>query len=643
MNILNSVACANMAGVLGVLLIGLSQSSYAAQAAIPHLNNVDTVVQDELVKQNVVGGAVAVVQNGRVVHARGYGHTNLSRQAAVTINTRFRWASISKPLTAIAALKLDESSSRFRITDKVAKHVSYWPASGQKGNLTVKQLLSNRSGIIHYSSKDDCPGNSSPSYDRNKHGDGTFNARKAIDVFKDQSLCFKPGSDYRYSTFGFSVVAAALEKEARMSYSDWVMKSVAEPLGLTSLRQATGTSHGYKLSCGELDHATEPSKSYVLPGGGWESDVVDLALFANGILQESLLNDTDRLWTESTGNTNSYRLGVSTNSGRSIVWHGGAHNDTRTYMYLFPGRSDKLGIVVYLNGAHGDARRTARRVAMAMGDRTWSISDTAAVPICESNCAGSYSAVWRKTSKDVVVRLGLSDKDFSAEWKYLRSNGYILDDFETKSAGNQVLWDGIFRKGSGGNAMWRNFSREAFSAKWKAQSAQGYRLVDIETYRKNGRRYWAGLFRPGNGRYAMYRYYNTKDFGDKHKELAGDGLKLIDVEAFTDNGITRWAGVWVSGESALLNRNYSTDDFGELRTRRQNSGWKLSDIERYRIDGKVRWAGIWEKSSIGEKLNRNYRICGVKNDDGEWTQQGIMNRHLQWRNAGYEMVDWERD
>jgi hypothetical protein len=191
--------------------------------------------------------------------------------------------------------------------------------------------------------------------------------------------------------------------------------------------------------------------------------------------------------------------------------------------------------------------------------------------------------------------------------------------------------------------MWRNFSREGFNEKWKEQSAQGYRLVDVETYTKGSQRYWAGLFRPGSGKYALHRYYDTDDFGTKHRSYASQGLKLIDVEPFRDNGKLKWAGVWVAGSGALLNRNYPTSEFGDLRNTRQSQGWKLVDLERYTSSGGVLWAGVWEKSILGEKLNRNYPMCGEKNDDDEWTDFGILNRHDQWRSAGYELIDWERN
>jgi CubicO group peptidase (beta-lactamase class C family) len=609
----------------------------------PNITAVDQVVQDEIIKQNIVGAAVGVVKNGQIVHLNGYGHTSLDRNNPVTVNTIFRWASISKPLTAVAALQLDEQEDDFAIEDKASDHVSYWSKQGRKGRITLKHLLSNRSGVIHYGTTNDCPDNDDPDPNYDAHDDGEFNAEEAVEVFKDEDLCFEPGDDYKYSTFGFSLAAAAVEEASGQSYASWVRQNISQPLGMNSLRQATGESEGYDLTAGRLVDKTEGSKSYVLPGGGWESNIRDLALFGNALLQGTLLNNTSRMWTDSTGN-NIYRLGINQFAGGDRISHGGSHDDLRTLMHLYPGRSDNLGVVVYLNGRHANRGRLARRVAMAMGVTIWNDAGEPIVRECTNQSdSGRYSGIWRKTGNDVIIRKGLSNDDFGTEWRYLRRHGYYVDDFEAYNEDGELRWDGIYRKGSGGNAMWRNFSKDSFADKWREQSDQGYRLIDVETYIVNGQRKWAGLFRPGSGRYALFRYFSTSSFAEKREEMASSGRKLIDIEAFTHNGNLRWAGVWIEGRDGLLNRNYRRDDFGRLRDNRREAGWKLIDIERYDINGGERWAGIWERSNDAERLNRNYRYCGRKDDDDNWTSLGITNRHNQWRNDGFELIDWERD
>ena len=342
----------------------------------PEIESLNAIIEHELRYQNILGGAVAVVRNGRIIHAKGYGFTSLQRDVPVTTDTVFRWASISKTLTAVAALQLDESASNFSINDTVAKHIDYWPSDASaKNDITVRQLLSHRAGVIHYRNTGNCPNNPSPDYDRTAHGDVPFNARQAVGVFAEQPLCFNPGNRFRYSTFGFSLVAAAMEREAGRSYTDWVYQRIASPLGMGSLTQGTGVSAGYtgQGHCGPLTRVTEASKSYVLPGGGWASNITDLAKFANAILQGTLLDDTDRLWQESTGNSNTYRLGIDLSLDSQRAWHTGGHGDLRTYMDLYHNHSENVGIVVYLNNPFVDPERMARRVADGLGISSWSV------------------------------------------------------------------------------------------------------------------------------------------------------------------------------------------------------------------------------------------------------------------------------
>ncbi len=98
----------------------------------------------------------------------------------------FRWASISKSLTATAALKLDLENTDFSLNDKMTEHVSSWPSIDDKGKVRIKHLLSNRAGIIHYKNKDKCPENSSPNHSQSIHTSNSYNAEQGVEVFKER-------------------------------------------------------------------------------------------------------------------------------------------------------------------------------------------------------------------------------------------------------------------------------------------------------------------------------------------------------------------------------------------------------------------------------------------------------------------------
>jgi len=323
---------------------------------------IDAVVLDEMARQNIVGMAVGIVKNGHIYYARGYGHADLERKVPVTTNTIFRWGSISKTLTAAAVLKLAEENPGFSLNDKVTEHVSYWPEHGNKENIRIKHLLSNRSGVTHYTQRKNCYENRSPGYARSKHTSKYYNAKQAVEVFRNQKLCFDPGTDYKYSTFGFSLLGSAIEGGAGTDYANWIRDRIKRPLGMHSLQQATGTRKGFDQQGYILKTVFTGNSAWKLPGGGWESSILDLAKFANALLQARLLNDTSHLWTTVAGNF-TYGYGINHAFNNNRVWHEGKNDNSRALLYLYPGSADRLGIVLMINSAHSNPMRISHHLA----------------------------------------------------------------------------------------------------------------------------------------------------------------------------------------------------------------------------------------------------------------------------------------
>ena len=114
------------------------------------------------------------------------------------------------------------------------------------------------------------------------------------------------------------------------------------------------------------------------------------------------------------------------------------------------------------------------------------------------------------------------------------------------------------------------------------------------------------------------------------------------MEAYQSGGKLKWAGVWIKGKAGLLNRNMTHQDFGSKRKQREGQGWRLLDIERYKVGGQVKWAAIWERSNQAERVNRNFAFC-TKKRKNKADVAGIADQHNRWRNAGFELIDWERD
>ena len=243
----------------------------------------------------------------------------------------------------------------------------------------------------------------------------------------------------------------------------------------------------------------------------------------------------------------------------------------------------------------------------------------------------------------MLLRRGYSHEHFLAESQFLHRADYFTDDFEPYVHHGRVHWDAIFRKGPGENPMVHTKNYALFENAWRRLSRNGYRLADLETYRIDNERRWAGLFRPGTNRQKLRAGMTSGQLEAHRDQLAGHGYRLIDIEPYTDDGRLLWAGVWVAGTDGLLDYKLDGETFAWLHSERLKAGYRLTDIERYRHRGRDYWAGLWEERTADQKWNSDYAFCGKKSASGNWIRAGITNRHNEWRDQGYELIDWERD
>jgi len=344
--------------VLCCWLLLVTASAVQAQAS----SQIDAIVFDEMARQEIVGMSVGIIKDGRIYYAMGYGYEDLDGIKPVTTNSVFRWASLSKILTATAVLKLAEDNPRFSLNDRVTEHVDYWPKHGNKGDIRIRHLLSHRAGIIHYRTKDGCFDNRFPDYALNRYKSWYYNARQGVDIFSDQDLCFDPGTGFKYSTFGYNLLGAAIEGTSGKSYAAWINDNIRQPLGMTSLRQSTAMRTGFEKINGHMVAVSDGNVAWRLPGGGWESNIVDLAKFANALMQGRLLHNTARLVAAVPGN-HLYGYGMMHDDSNRRVWHEGGQVNNRAILYLFPKSDSHLGIVVLSNSAHSEPMDIVYRLA----------------------------------------------------------------------------------------------------------------------------------------------------------------------------------------------------------------------------------------------------------------------------------------
>ncbi len=341
-----------------------TSSSHAQQPQLspPKRAQIESAVTKFMAITHVPGLSVAVVENGEYEWASGFGLADAENNAPATEYTLYRLASISKSLTAIAAMQLWERG-HLDLDAPVQKYCPAFPKRPQP--ITTRAVMGHLAGIRHYKmqSQDD------PEVGNTKHFDNPIQA--GLDFFKNDPLVSEPGKQFHYSTQGYTLVGCVIEGASSAKYVDFVRQNVFVPAGMehtqTDNRFAIipyRTRFYEKTESGTVRNADFLDSSYKIPGGGWLSSAEDMAKFEVAILNDKLIKRSTRdlMWTPlkpSDGSKDNYGLGwgSSDEGGLAFVGHTGGQQGTSTAFFLVPAQRD--GVVVLTNMEGIDARGLA--------------------------------------------------------------------------------------------------------------------------------------------------------------------------------------------------------------------------------------------------------------------------------------------
>jgi serine beta-lactamase-like protein LACTB, mitochondrial len=235
---------------------------------------------------NVPGLSVAVAMDGEIVWAEGFGWTDVDRRTPVTPLTRFRLGALSKPLTAVAAARLHEGG-RLDLDAPVQRYVPAYPA--KEWTVTTRQLMGDVAGVhrIRGDNNDAMPVGHCESLD------------EAVAMLHDDPLLFRPGTEHRYSIWGWVLVSAVVQGAAGEPFDRVVARQVFKPLGMTRTvvaetaglddgppRSAPSSVLGIRLG---LKEAKRPDYSCLAGAGAFLSTPTDLVRLGSAMLKPGLL------------------------------------------------------------------------------------------------------------------------------------------------------------------------------------------------------------------------------------------------------------------------------------------------------------------------------------------------------------------
>jgi serine beta-lactamase-like protein LACTB, mitochondrial len=333
---------------------------------------IESTISNFMAASKAPGISAAVVQDGAFVWSAGFGMADLENSFPATSQTLYRLASISKSITATAAMELWEQG-KLDLDSPVQK---YCPAFPEKPwPITTRELLGHLAGIRYYHVPElpYSESQSDPEVGNTRHFENGIGA--GLKFFADDPLVTQPGTHFNYSTQGYTLVGCAIEGASGQKYTDYVREQVLVPAGMLQTRPDDRfaiiplRAHFYsKDKSGGVVNAEFLDSSYKIPGGGWLSTAPDMARFEVAILTDRLMKRATRdiMWTPQMPSDGLgrmiYGLGwqAGTTHGVGDVGHGGSQQGTSTMILIAP--NARAGVVVLINSDSAGASELASQL-----------------------------------------------------------------------------------------------------------------------------------------------------------------------------------------------------------------------------------------------------------------------------------------
>jgi CubicO group peptidase (beta-lactamase class C family) len=332
--------------------LGAASLFASAQEAgvFPQADAIQDLLEEVIARRKIPGLTIAIANRERVIWEKAYGFADLENELPAKVTSRFRLASLSKPITAAAVMQLVEKG-KIRLEADIREYVKTFPE--KKHVVRVRHLLGHLGGIRSYRGAEM---KSVTHYD---------SVRKSLEMFENDPLLHPPGTKYLYSTYGYNLLGAAVEEAAGMPYAEYVKRAILAPAGMKltvpddHYALIPGRVRGYlRRDDGGVVNADFADTSNKVPGGGWLGTAPDMARFALAFRQARLTRrDTvERMLTPmklEDGSVKSYGMGWERyqDADDGIVGHTGSQKGTNTYLAMTLAGDAAVAIMTNLEGA----------------------------------------------------------------------------------------------------------------------------------------------------------------------------------------------------------------------------------------------------------------------------------------------------
>lgn len=328
------------AAALPLLAIEAAPAMAAAATPGPALAGFERQVRATMAAQ-AIPGMTAGFARGPAQWVRGYGYADLENHVPATAKSAYRYASVQKPMTAVAVLQLVEAG-RIDLDADIRDYVPYYPQ--KRHRITPRQLLGHLGGIPDYSANP-----------AEEHLTRHKTTREAIAIFADHDLVAEPGTRFHYTSYGYNLLGAAIETVTGERFGDYLRDHVWLPAGMLSTRMEDPLAiipdrvRGYQFVDGTVRNSEFVDVSSRLGGGASRGTVPDLLRFGTALSDGRLLRPASLALMRTPmrtrdgkvsgfPRTDGYAMGWSVlgQGSASVLFHDGGQPETRTMLIWDP-------------------------------------------------------------------------------------------------------------------------------------------------------------------------------------------------------------------------------------------------------------------------------------------------------------------
>ncbi|MEZ4939545.1 MAG: serine hydrolase [Saprospiraceae bacterium] len=387
--------------------------------------------------------AVGLTKGDKIIYARTFGFSNIEDSIKADFNTVFHIASVSKPFTAAAIVKLVEQG-KLNLNDFIVKFIpEFEMIDSRYKQITIKQILTHTSGIPRHVSIGDWE---NPIYDEKA-------LEKNLEDIKPLMLDFEPGTEFSYSNSAFDILGVVISRASGMSFEEYVKTNILIPSGMTNSfyskpQDTLPVNWAVPYSYGIETQVWSPfpySENY-FPSSGLHTTLLDMCnwgmLYTNhGRHKDNVIIKPEYFSLLSTPNFDTPwgdKIGLSwflqNYLDRPIIMHQGNDTGFESLMYVYP--KDSVSVIIMANRDFSRTGRIINAVSEFFFEqkaKDYSVSAKYPFTMAYKEHGIEYaSKLWEALKQDTTDIYQVNDED-------ILTTGAVLENGKNWEAAKEIL------------------------------------------------------------------------------------------------------------------------------------------------------------------------------------------------------------